>query len=88
MRARRAEVVDVSTSMCGEDHSIADVAATIAKVTDYNGCLSFDTSRPDGTPRKLLDVSRITRLGWKPEIGLQGGLRDAYANFLNTLEPA
>jgi GDP-L-fucose synthase len=72
---------------CGEDHSIAEVGATIAKVTGYTGHLSFDTSRPDGTPRKLLDVSRITRLGWKPEIGLEDGLHDAYACFLKTLEP-
>lgn len=72
---------------CGEDHSIADIATTIAKVTGYTGRLIFDISKPDGTPRKLLDVSRITRLGWKPEIGLEEGLQDAYSSFLKAFEP-
>lgn len=58
----------------GEDISIADLAALVAKVTGFAGTLRHDTSKPDGTPRKLLDVSRLTALGWKPRIGLEQGV--------------
>jgi GDP-L-fucose synthase len=66
----------------GDDVSIGDFATTVSKVVGYQGTIRFDTSRPDGTPRKLLDVSRISALGWKAKIPLEEGLRAAYADFL------
>jgi len=66
----------------GEDCTIAELAETIARVTNYSGRLSFDTSKPDGTPRKLLDVARMRGLGWKPAISLEEGLRDTYRWFV------
>ena len=65
----------------GKDCSIRHLAQTIAKVTEFEGEIVFDTSKPDGTPRKLLDVSRLTNLGWKARIGLEEGLRSTYAWF-------
>lgn len=58
----------------GEDVSIAELAASVARATGFSGELRFDTSRPDGTPRKLLDVSRLTGLGWRPSIRLEDGI--------------
>jgi len=66
----------------GEDCTIRELAETIARVTGFSGELKFDTSRPDGTPRKLLDVSALKELGWQAEIGLEEGLRDAYVWFV------
>jgi GDP-L-fucose synthase len=66
----------------GEDCTIAELAETIARVTNYSGRLRFDTSKPDGTPRKLLDVARIRGLGWRPAISLEEGLRDTYRWFV------
>lgn len=63
---------------CGEDLSIRELAAKIARVVGYRGSFEFDASRPDGTPRKLLDTSRITQLGWKPRIDLDSGLDMTY----------
>jgi len=65
----------------GNDLPIADLARLIARVTGFAGELRFDTSRPDGTPRKLLDVSRLTALGWQAQIGLETGLQGAYAAY-------
>jgi GDP-L-fucose synthase len=62
----------------GEDISIADLAQTLKEVTGLPAELTFDTSKPDGTPRKWLDVSRIRALGWKPKIALAEGLADTY----------
>jgi GDP-L-fucose synthase len=62
----------------GRDISIAELARMIAGVVDFHGELRFDPSRPDGTPRKLLDVSRLTTLGWRPRIGLTEGLASTY----------
>ena len=67
----------------GSDCSISDLAATIAKVTRFTGRLTFDTSKPDGAPRKLMDITRIQALGWEPTIGLEDGLEDAYAWFVS-----
>jgi GDP-L-fucose synthase len=67
----------------GVDCTIRELAETVARVTGFQGRLVFDASKPDGTPRKLLDVSRLAALGWKAGIGLEDGLRDAYAWFLN-----
>ena len=66
----------------GSDITIAEFAALVADVVGYNGELRFDTTRPDGTPRKLLDVSKLAALGWRARIGLREGLADAYADFL------
>jgi len=66
----------------GEDQSIAELAALIAEVLGYSGQFVYDTSKPDGTPRKLLDVSRLTALGWRPRIGLREGIALAYRDFL------
>ena len=66
----------------GLDCTIRELAETIARVTGFQGRLGFDASKPDGTPRKLLDVSRLKALGWQATIGLEDGLRDAYAWFL------
>jgi GDP-L-fucose synthase len=63
---------------CGEDLSIAELAETIKATVGYEGLLRFNTDRPDGTPRKLLDVSRLKALGWTPRIGLEEGLAGAY----------
>src|SRR5664280_2429041 len=62
----------------GGDVSIRDLAALVARVVGYDGAVRWDTSRPDGTPRKLLNVSRIAALGWRAEIDLQDGIRSTY----------
>jgi GDP-L-fucose synthase len=67
----------------GADCSIGELAETIARVTGFTGRLAFDASKPDGTPRKLLDVSRLGSLGWRAGIGLEDGLRDTYSWFVN-----
>ena len=66
----------------GSDVSIADLARMVAEVTGFRGRLGFDTSKPDGTPKKLMDVSRLARLGWSASIPLEQGLRETYAWFL------
>jgi GDP-L-fucose synthase len=65
----------------GRDITIAEFARLIAEVVGYEGEIVLDTSRPDGTPQKLLDVSQLTRLGWTARIGLREGLAAAYADF-------
>jgi GDP-L-fucose synthase len=66
----------------GSDIAIGDLAATIADVVGFEGRVERDLSKPDGTPRKLMDSARIEALGWAPSIPLEEGLRDAYAAFL------
>lgn len=66
----------------GEDIEIARFAAVVASVVGYEGEIAFDTSRPDGTPRKLVDVARMTKLGWTASTGLHEGLVLAYEDFL------
>ena len=65
----------------GDDISIGDLAKIVADIVGFDGQIVFDTSRPDGTPRKLLDSSRLNDLGWQPQVGLEEGLRLAYAEF-------
>jgi GDP-L-fucose synthase len=67
----------------GQDQSIRELAELISEVVGFNGVLRFDPSRPDGTPQKLLDVSLLDSLGWKPKISLRKGLELAYQNFLD-----
>jgi len=66
----------------GSDVSIAELARSIAAVVGFPGTLRFDPSKPDGTPRKLLDSSRLTALGWSPRIALEDGIRATYAWYL------
>ena len=66
----------------GEDLSIRELAELVAEVVGYRGRITFDPSKPDGTPRKLLDVSRIQEAGWKPHIPLREGVRQTYVWFL------
>ena len=70
----------------GDEVSIKSIAETIKKVSDYKGNLSFDTTKPDGNPRKLLDSSKILKLGWKPEISLNDGLKTTYKWFKENIE--
>ena len=66
----------------GEDCSINELAQTIAGVVGYQGKIEWDVTKPDGTPRKLMDVSRLQKLGWKSKTCLKRGLKDTYAWFL------
>jgi GDP-L-fucose synthase len=66
----------------GSEISIKDLAIIVGEAVGYTGELAFDTSKPDGTPRKLMDSSRMFALGWKPEIGLAEGVRSSYEWFL------
>lgn len=65
----------------GSDISIRDLADLVGQVVGFVGTIEWDTSKPDGTPRKLMDSARIRALGWKPEIDLEAGIRMAYADF-------
>lgn len=67
----------------GSDVTIRELAETVARVTGFAGKLEFDASKPDGTPRKLMDVSRLARLGWTAKIGLEPGIRETYQWFLS-----
>lgn len=67
---------------CGEDLSIKELAELICDVVGFKGSLVFDSSKPDGTPRKLLDISKITELGWKPKVSLREGIEKTYRWFL------
>ncbi|MDH2404340.1 GDP-L-fucose synthase [Bradyrhizobium sp. SSUT18] len=75
-----AELVNIGT---GEDITIAEFARVVAEIVGYSGEIGFDSSRPDGTPRKLLDVSRLARLGWRATTSLHDGLKCAYAAYLS-----
>jgi GDP-L-fucose synthase len=66
----------------GSDVTIAELAQTVASVVGYAGKIDFDATRPDGTPRKLIDTGRLLSLGWKPRVDLRQGLSLAYADFL------
>ena len=66
----------------GQDVTIKELAETVCKVVQFNGKLEFDTSKPDGTPRKLLDVSKINQLGWKAKTPLAEGINQTFKDFL------
>jgi GDP-L-fucose synthase len=72
----------------GSDVTIRELAETIGRVTQFAGKLVFDTSKPDGTPRKLMDSSRMAALGWKPKTSLKDGVTDVYSWFLQELQKA
>ncbi|MGH2648858.1 MAG: GDP-L-fucose synthase, partial [Ginsengibacter sp.] len=65
-----------------EDLSIRELAELIKNIVEYEGEIIWDTSKPDGTPRKLMDVSKAHSLGWKYEVSLKEGIKKTYANFL------
>ena len=79
------ELVNIGT---GEDITIAEFARVVAKTVGYTGTISFDPSRPDGTPRKLLDVSRIAKLGWRARTSLEQGMQLAYRAYLSESKQA
>jgi GDP-L-fucose synthase len=80
-----SEIVNVGT---GEDISIADLARLIARVTQFTGRLRFDRDKPDGTPRRVLDVTRLTSLGWRARIQLEDGLREVYRWYVDSIRTA
>jgi len=78
------EIINVGS---GTDSTIQELAESVARIVGFNGRITWDTSRPDGTPRKLLDSSRIRALGWKPSVDLPTGIKLAYEDFLATELP-
>jgi GDP-L-fucose synthase len=66
----------------GSDLTILELAETICRIVSYEGAIEFDASKPDGTPRKLMDSSRMAALGWSPRIDLETGIRSTYRAFL------
>jgi len=76
------EIVNVGT---GVDLSIGELANEISSIIGYEGQISWDSNKPDGTPQKLLDVSKLRSLGWKASTSLQEGIKKAYADFLKTV---
>lgn len=77
----RPEVCPLINMGYGEEVSIAELAKLVCEVVGYTGRVRFDTAKPDGTPRKLLDSSRLLALGWRPKVGLKEGIARAYADF-------
>jgi GDP-L-fucose synthase len=78
----RYEDEDLINVGCGEDLSIGDLARLVKEVVGFSGEIRFDTTKPDGTPRKLLNVSRLNTLGWRPSISLKSGIGHSYQWFL------
>jgi GDP-L-fucose synthase len=79
------EIINVGS---GDDTTIADLAALVQRIVGFTGSVVFDSSKPDGTPRKLLDVSRLNALGWRPAINLESGIESTYKWFLDHVESA
>lgn len=73
---------------CGEDISILELAQLVARVTGFEGKITTDPTKPDGTMRKLMDVSRLAKMGWAPKIGLEQGVEETYRWFLENVEMA
>jgi len=80
----KRELINIGT---GEDLSIAELAGIIKETTRFQGNIVFDTSKPDGTPRKLMDVSKLHALGWHHSISLTDGIKLAYQDFLQAQKP-
>ena len=74
------EIINVG---CGRDVTIRELAELVCDVVGFTGTLEFDKTKPDGTPRKLLDLTRLTKLGWQPKISLREGIKSTYEWFLN-----
>ena len=77
-RYESSEIINIGS---GIDHTIKEMATIIKKITNYSGQIVFDESKPDGTPRKLLNVDKLSTLGWKSVIDLEEGLTSTYNNF-------
>ena len=67
----------------GEDISIKELSSVISSVAGFDGSIVWDQTRPDGTPQKLLDVTRLTNLGWRPKISLAKGITDVYRAYVD-----
>jgi GDP-L-fucose synthase len=87
-RYNAADVGEFINIGVGKDITIREAAELIAEVVEFRGKLVFDTSKPDGTPRKLLDVSRLQALGWQAKISFREGIAKAYADFLRNIARA
>jgi len=77
--AHRSLIINIG---CGKDQTIRELAESVAKVVGYDGDIEWDTSKPDGVPRKLLDVSKLSDLGWNPQISLEDGIKETYDWYL------
>lgn len=77
------EIINIGV---GEDTSIKELAETVKKIVGYRGELKWDTSKPDGTPRKLLDVSKLNKLGWRAKIPLEQGIKQTYEDFVKNID--
>jgi GDP-L-fucose synthase len=82
---KRYDAEEILNIGCGNDLTIADLARLVQQVVGHEGQIVYDRSKPDGTPRKLLDVSKSTALGWRPRIDLRAGIRETYNWFLENL---
>ena len=69
----------------GKDQTICDLAETICNIVGYEGAKKWDSGKPDGTPRKLLDISKLTEKGWQAKISLEDGIRDVYRWYLGEI---
>jgi len=69
---------------CGKDLTIRELVALVKEVVGFAGVIEWDSSKPDGTPRKLLDVSRLFAQGWQPQVELTKGVKKAYDDFLKS----
>ena len=78
-----AEIINVGV---GEDITIKELAEMVKEIVGYTGKLTFNTTKPDGTPRKLLDVSRLQQAGWKAKIDLKSGIKTTYEWFLHNID--
>ena len=87
-RYNAADVGEFINIGVGKEVTIREAAELIAEVVGFHGKLVFDASKPDGTPRKLLDVSRLQALGWKAKTGFREGITRAYADFLQNVNKA
>ena len=76
------EILNIGT---GEDISISDLALLIARIVGYSGNIKFDNTKPDGTPRKLLSVEKLSKIGWKSSIELEAGISSAYKDYLRMI---
>ncbi len=76
----RGPLINIGT---GKDSTIRDLADIVRGIIGFEGQVQWDTSKPDGTPRKLLDISRLTNFGWRPRVGLKEGIRLAYKDYIN-----
>jgi len=83
LSTRTTELVNIGV---GQDVSIAELARMVAQVVGFEGEVVFDSSKPDGTPRKLLDVSKLRDIGWRPTVELEQGVQDTYRWYCGQCE--